>query len=341
MVVRSSLAMLVMAVLAVPLVAQEQGAPSGRQELAEQQQGQDVPAAQGAQQQGAQQQGQAQQGQARQAQPRQGQAQQGRPRTAVARASGEVDHRQLAEMFILSNQAEVELGNLALEKSQNEQVREFAQMMVKDHTAAIAKLQKFAGSGNQAAPQTGAVRPRNTTGARQQANSGHDGMMDFHRKSCQLELAMTKQMLSRYEGQDFDMGYLGQQMVAHTKMLACLTTAKDYGPEDFQKTIEEAITTTREHMQHGQQIAAKFEDKEYGEGPRRESARPDLRQDRERPDGAIRDGGARPAIRAEDADAPRVDTPREGAPRVRPSTRDEGQTDGAPDSARDREEAVP
>lgn len=328
MLVRTSFMMAILAMLATPLWAQ-QGAPTGRQDLAEQQRDAEQPrdqALEGQRQQG-QQRGQAQQGQAQQRSgQRQGQAQ---------RASGEVDHRQVAQMFILGNKAEVELGKLAAEKSQNPQVREFAEEMVKDHTAFIAKLQKFAGADNEAAPRVG------NTNAAPQPSSSHDAMADLQRKAAELELSMTKQMLSKYEGQDFDMGYLGQQMVAHTKMLACLTAAKDVGPQEFQTTLEEGIATTRAHMQHAQQIAARIQDKEYGEGQR---ARPALREADRRDgvirDGQIRDGGARPAVRPQNSDAPREGAPQQGAPRVNRNG-DRGQTDGAPDSARDREGITP
>jgi predicted outer membrane protein len=236
-------------------------------------------------------------------------------------------------MFILGNQAEVELGNLAAEKTQNAQVREFAEQMVKDHTAFIAKLKKFA-ADNEAAPRSG-----NTSASAQPSSGSHDAMANLQRKAAELELSMTKQMLSKHEGQDFDMGYLGQQMVAHTKMLACLTAAKDVGPQEFQTTLEEGITTTREHMQHAQQIAAAIKNKEYGEG---QGNRPALRE-AQRPDGVIRngqtrDGGARPAVRPQNSDAPREGAPQRGTPRVNPSG-DREQTDGA--SAGDREESTP
>lgn len=42
--------------------------------------------------------------------------------------------------------AEVEMGRLALEKSKNEEVRSFAQRMIKDHTAANNKLSALAAS---------------------------------------------------------------------------------------------------------------------------------------------------------------------------------------------------
>jgi predicted outer membrane protein len=44
---------------------------------------------------------------------------------------------------IESNMAEVELGKLASKKAQNPRVKSYADMLVKDHSAALAKLQKL------------------------------------------------------------------------------------------------------------------------------------------------------------------------------------------------------
>ena len=279
--------------------------------------------------------------------PREGQArQQAQPQGQIrrdARPSGEISHQEVAAWLILGNEAEIALGHLALEKSQNDAVRDFAQQMVKDHTAFSAKLKKFIPGAVSAKPQAGiarpdadASRPRPSAAEQAVAKQQHSGMLEMGREAAQLELAMTKQLLGKYEGQDFDMGYLGQQMGAHIKMMACLTAAQDVGPQEFQTTIAEGLVTTREHMQHAEQLAAKLENKEYGEGQRRENAPPDLRQGGER-----RDGGARPAIRALDADAPRQGDSQQGTPRGGGQKRDEGQTDGPPDSARDREGITP
>jgi len=44
------------------------------------------------------------------------------------------------------NQAEIELGRLAQNKSQNPQVKQYAEMMIQDHTQALDKLRSAAGT---------------------------------------------------------------------------------------------------------------------------------------------------------------------------------------------------
>ncbi|MDB5744680.1 MAG: hypothetical protein JWR68_2995 [Polaromonas sp.] len=59
----------------------------------------------------------------------------------VARA----DSKMMADLAH-ANLAEIETGKMALEKSQNEQVKKFAQQMIDDHTAAQKELQTLAQS---------------------------------------------------------------------------------------------------------------------------------------------------------------------------------------------------
>lgn len=64
--------------------------------------------------------------------------------TAEARVSS--GDRALMNDIAQANLAEIDTGKLALEKSQNEQVRKFAQLMIDDHTKAQATLQSIAKS---------------------------------------------------------------------------------------------------------------------------------------------------------------------------------------------------
>ncbi len=50
---------------------------------------------------------------------------------------------QLAAWLALCNHAEIELGKLAIEKSQDAEVRKFAQQMIDEHTEYLAKLRPF------------------------------------------------------------------------------------------------------------------------------------------------------------------------------------------------------
>jgi predicted outer membrane protein len=257
------------------------------------------------------------------------------------------------------NEAEVELGKLASEKSENAQVKKFAQMMVEHHTQFIQQLQQVEGqgAGGQAVPANGAARPRAGQGAAQgqadardlsvqedrplqgnvrrgtgnvrNSESGTDGVRNpqgapapggtsqattaagelpgtsepgtppilagqavpgraapgaaAHMAGGQVphqvaavldqaadtELQMTKQMLQEEsQGHDFDMGYIGQQIVAHTCMLAKLQALKNSGPPELQQLATQGEQTTRQHLDMAKQIVKQLKSHE---GSRQES----------------------------------------------------------------------
>lgn len=75
------------------------------------------------------------------------------------------------------------------------------------------------------------------------------------------ELQMTKDMLQKKEGEDFDMCYIGQQIVAHTCMLAKLEAIKNSGPDDLEPIVTHAAETTRQHLDMATKIAEELKGK--------------------------------------------------------------------------------
>ena len=67
-----------------------------------------------------------------------------------AGAASQLDRgdRQMIEDLAQANMAEVDAGKMALEKSQNAEVKKFAQHMVDDHTKALGEVQALATSKN-------------------------------------------------------------------------------------------------------------------------------------------------------------------------------------------------
>jgi putative membrane protein len=71
--------------------------------------------------------------------------------TAQSRSAGSQNGAQVAEQdrefmedIAHANLAEIETGKMALEKSQDPQIKKFAQMMIDDHTKAMKELQSLA-----------------------------------------------------------------------------------------------------------------------------------------------------------------------------------------------------
>lgn len=67
-------------------------------------------------------------------------------------------------------------------------------------------------------------------------------------------------MLGEYQGQDFNMAFLGQQCVAHTMMLAELKAIESEGPQEMRSVAQEAKTKVEQHLEKVKQLAKKLED---------------------------------------------------------------------------------
>lgn len=217
----------------------------------------------------------------------------------------------IAHKLKRGNEAEVELGQVAVDKAKDDSVKEFAQMMVKTHQQMIQKLAQFdegvgstggarnpgskerrgegtegqkstkenseGSSGNDSAQGTAnpnqagqpvAGQTPGQSGPNQPGNlqrgQAHAGGMTGHvphmlvaltDQTCDNELQLTRKMLDKHEGENFDMAYIGQQIVAHTCMLAHLQALKDTGPQELQQLVTQGEKATREHLDKAMKIA--------------------------------------------------------------------------------------
>jgi len=165
----------------------------------------------------------------------------------------------MASCLALGNHAEIELAQAALNKTQTPQVRAFAQEMIKDHQQALDKLKQFMPQINLTAAENGENARGETPPAAQQ---NHDAQERLQQTIAKNQLAMTKEVLMRYEGQDFDMGYLGEQVIAHIQMLAKLHAMKNQGSQQFQAAVQEMIPTVEEHFKHATRLSRQLQDRD-------------------------------------------------------------------------------
>lgn len=105
----------------------------------------------------------------------------------------DADARYLADHAAMAGNAEVELGELAGERAQNPQVKEFAQMMVRDHSEAGAELKKTLAAHDVAAPS---------------------GLDPEHRQ--------LRERLSSLSGADFDREYMKAMVEGHKEVKSLL-----------------------------------------------------------------------------------------------------------------------
>jgi putative membrane protein len=125
--------------------------------------------------------------------------------------------------------AEVQTGQLAEEKSNNAAVKEFAAMMVKDHSAANEKLKAVAASKDISLPTSPSM-----------------GQM------------ATKAKLEVLTGETFDKSYIKGMIMDHKETIAEFKTEATSGRDADAKAFAAAtLPTLRAHLKSIQSIAAK------------------------------------------------------------------------------------
>lgn len=142
-----------------------------------------------------------------------------------------VSPQSFATQATVIGKAEIELGQLAMQKSQDENVRKYAQRMVNDHTAADAKLKKIATQENLSLPQT--------------LDPDHQAV---------------KQKLSSLQGEAFDREYAKEMAKGHDKAVALFESASQAPQMPAQ--LKEFAATTLPTLEKHREMAHSLHEKE-------------------------------------------------------------------------------
>lgn len=205
-----------------------------------------------------------------------------------------------ADKLMLANQAEIEASQLAAQKSSNEEVKQFAESLIKDHQQLDEKLKQLApeaaasfaqhggrardgrlaerlagrleeNRGDRPAAEARGERPaadargdRPTqirTAARDMiAHEMLTKLCKINHEACQNHREMCKQMLEQYQGQDFDMAFLGMQIGQHAALLSELKAIHNVGTPEFQQLVDHTTQKVEQHLQQAKTLAKKLED---------------------------------------------------------------------------------
>ena len=131
---------------------------------------------------------------------------------------------------IKGNQAEITLGKMVTAKTKDPSVKQFAQMMVKDHTVALSQLQQLAQEKNVIVPE---------------------GLPD--------DAQQLQSKLQSDTGKQFDKDYMDGMVQDHQKDVQDFKDASQNAKDPDVKKIATKLTPTLErHLQKAQQIDQKL-----------------------------------------------------------------------------------
>jgi len=128
------------------------------------------------------------------------------------------------------NMAEVKLGELAVQKSQNQDVRNFAQKMIDDHTQLMEKMKPLA----------------EQAGVKQPDHLSKDGKSTYEK-------------LNALSGDDFDHAYIKAMLDDHHKDLKKFQTEESLTSNtDLKATVNEGEKVIAMHTSMIEKIADKY-----------------------------------------------------------------------------------
>jgi predicted outer membrane protein len=231
---------------------------------------------------------------------------------ARAGAHSQEVEKYLANCLVMKNQGEIELAQLAQERAQNPEVKQFAQKMVQDHSKFAQHLQQLTGGASGAGRTPGATTPG---GARQfdaQANAsdstqlpGSPGARQPNTQDLNENVVGTAQLqpqsgglqqlaqierqiaerckqairedLEQKSGAEFDKAYVGTQIGAHIHMLAALEVIGQQGQGQLAQLAQQAQPTVQQHLDHAKQLIQQL-DQGGRTGVRTQAERPSRTQ---------------------------------------------------------------
>jgi len=148
-------------------------------------------------------------------------------------AAGPTDP-QIVGIVVAANQIDIDYAKLALSKSKNKQVRDFAQQMVTDHTA----LQK-------AVSDLGAklkVKPADSDTS----------------KSLKSQSRETTSQLKALNGEAFDKAYIDNEIAFHKLVISAnsSTLIPNAKNADLKSALTNAQTLFQGHLEHAEKVQA-------------------------------------------------------------------------------------
>jgi hypothetical protein len=90
-------------------------------------------------------------------------------------------------------------------------------------------------------------------------------MIAFERDAAQRCLQMTREMLNEHQGNDFDMAYIGQQIVAHTQMVAKLEAAQNRVSPELQQVVRQGLQGANQHLKEARTISESLASNQGGQ----------------------------------------------------------------------------
>ena len=189
--------------------------------------------------------------------------------TTSTGTSSDTDESRFIKQAVSLGMMEVEAGNLAQKRAQNESVRNFAATVIKDHTKSNAELRSIAMTKNIALPpaptmtsdKANKAGTDNTNrGTETGTGTGTDNMAGSSGTTASSDTSWIKKdqldKLSKRTGAAFDREYMRMMVNDHTKAINLYERAStDITDNDIKSHITKTLPVLRTHLDQARTIS--------------------------------------------------------------------------------------
>jgi putative membrane protein len=169
------------------------------------------------------------------------------PSSTASRAEV-VTAQEFVRLASMSDRFEIASGHLAQEKSQNAEVKRFAEHMVRDHTKTAQELQGLI----QQLPDVSANLATPPAPGRETAGTTQDAPRD---QGLDQQHTALLQQLQQASGAEFDRLYVRQQVMAHQQAVDMFRNYAQSGDKpQLKQWAERTLPALQEHLRLAQQL---------------------------------------------------------------------------------------
>lgn len=165
---------------------------------------------------------------------------------AMARRQDSISVNQFVQEAANAGRKEVKMGEMGRQKAQNAGLREYAAMIIKDHTAANAELKTLAKSKNiSLADSSSSVLPKTTDGTMRSDSNMRDSAV---RNTSMHNTDNQHNMLMQTSGADFDTRYIEMMIDDHDKAIALFEKGAKVADPEIKAFAAKHLPTLRKHL---------------------------------------------------------------------------------------------
>jgi len=203
------------------------------------------------------------------------QTKEGEKYSAVGIISPQENDARIARWLIVDEEIIVDSCKMAQDRATNDNVKQFAQLMVTEHNSCLDKLNNLrknhtstTDSDNRHNPIIGrtdntSVDPKNAGILVKDPEAKHrDGKIMYHPTDfVQVKEEICKQMkdkvakeMKAISGSEFDRAFMMHMVAGHQAMLASCKAVRSTASKDFQAMLDQNIEKLNSHIKQAQQL---------------------------------------------------------------------------------------